>query len=111
MRECVAAALARLQRVDPHFELGAEGRGVWIVKPSGLSCGVGIRCLRSIGDVARAVAELEFKAVVQKYIERPMLVRGRKFDIRLWVLVTSTVLLVVWGFSECYLRFSSQRFT
>lgn len=35
---------------------------------------------------------------------------GRKFDIRLWVLVTSMTPLVVWEFSECYLRFSSHQF-
>jgi hypothetical protein len=58
------AALFRLAALDVHFGLG--GRGVWIVKPSGSSCGRGIVCVDSVAGVATAIAGLDFKAVVQK---------------------------------------------
>jgi hypothetical protein len=55
---------------------------------------------------------------LHRYIERPLLVRGRKFDIRLWVLVTHAgppskgrgSALCVWGFSDSYLRLSAKPF-
>ena len=85
---------------------------IWIVKPVGLSCGEKIVCAMGVQGVLRAAKELEYKCVVQKYIERPLLVRiNRKFDIRQWVLVTSVDPLVLYGFSECYLRLSGERFS
>ena len=65
---------------------------VWVLKPVGEACGRGVRCLavRSPTELLRAALEIEgAKAVCQKYIERPLLVRGHKFDIRQWVLVRS----------------------
>jgi hypothetical protein len=59
--------LRRLAALDVHFGLG--GSGVWIVKPSGLSCGRGIVCVNSVADVAAAIAGLDYKAVVQKWVE------------------------------------------
>ena len=85
---------------------------VWIVKPVGLSCGEKIVCTQNIMGVLQAAKSLSYKCVVQKYIERPLLVRGRrKFDIRQWVLVTSADPLVLYGFSECYLRLSGEDFS
>lgn len=46
--------------------------------------------------------------VIQKYIERPMLISERKFDIRTWVLVDH--LYNLYFFEEGYVRMSSEKF-
>ena len=47
--------------------------------------------------------------VIQKYIEKPLLVDERKFDIRLWVLVAQDQRCYL--FKEGYIRTSSYKFT
>lgn len=47
--------------------------------------------------------------VVQKYIEKPLLIDERKFDIRLWVLVTQDHSCYL--FKEGYIRLSSYKYT
>ena len=47
--------------------------------------------------------------VIQKYIERPLLIKERKFDIRMWVLVTHEH--KCYCFKEGYIRMSSYKYT
>ena len=47
--------------------------------------------------------------VIQKYIEKPLLIQGRKFDMRLWVMVTQDHRCYL--FKEGYIRMSSQKFS
>lgn len=56
---------------------------LYISKPTGSFCGNGIRIHR--GPIARS----EFKGlhVVQHYIDKPLLFRGHKFDVRMFVLL------------------------
>lgn len=108
LRSC----LLELEEIEPWRSYGGS-RDVWIIKPVGGSCGGGITIVRGIVEAMRVAMSMQnFKCVVQKYIERPLLVRdGRKFDIRQWVLVTSVNPLLVYAFSEFYLRLSSTEYT
>ena len=46
--------------------------------------------------------------VLQKYIERPLLINKRKFDIRLWVMVTAEHKCYL--FKEGYIRMSGSNY-
>ncbi|KDO24551.1 hypothetical protein SPRG_10366 [Saprolegnia parasitica CBS 223.65] len=103
-----------LASLCPQFHLnGADCKNVWIVKPAGMSRGRGIRVFNQLHELL-AYADVEnhkeCQWIVQKYIENPLLVCNRKFDIRQWVFVTSWNPLTVWFYMDCYLRFSSEEY-
>ena len=47
--------------------------------------------------------------VIQKYLEKPLLIDDRKFDVRVWVLLDHEMNL--YCFKEKYIRLSSEKFT
>nr|XP_033321045.1 tubulin glycylase 3A-like [Megalopta genalis] len=105
------STLAKLKEVDPQYELNGM-RNMWILKPSELCCGTGISISHNFKDIFRKVkSRPKDYFIVQKYIERPLLIHDTKFDIRQWYLVTSTFPLTIWLFKEGLLRFSSKPYT
>lgn len=65
-------------------------KNMWLLKPAALNQGRGIEVCRTIKEINGILKTKLPNSVwlVQKYIERPLLFKGRKFDIRVWALAT-----------------------
>lgn len=63
---------------------------VWFLKPEADNQGKGIKLVVSLKEIEAVLKDKPMNSywVIQKAIERPLLYFGRKFDIRVWVLVT-----------------------
>ena len=110
----------------------------WIMKPIGSSQGKGIFLIDKLTQIAdwnnaltattqqqqptstaSSSATLDGtdadspveRYIVQRYIHNPLLIGGKKFDIRLYVLVTSYHPLTVYMHRSGFARFSSTRYT
>ncbi|CAN0510955.1 unnamed protein product [Ectocarpus sp. 12 AP-2014] len=75
------------------------------MKPVGMSRGRGIRIVDDINDICYAD-----KVVLQRYIGNPLLLDGYKFDLRLYILVTSFNKLEAFIYKEGFARVSTYRY-
>lgn len=85
-------------------------KNIWIVKPAGLSRGRGIKLCDNLSEIYNCTKGKDSNWVIQKYIEHPLLFKGRKLDIRQWVMVTDWNPLMVWFYQECYIRLSTNEY-
>ncbi|KPJ11287.1 putative tubulin polyglutamylase TTLL2 [Papilio machaon] len=93
---------SRLRRAED----GSGSNVVWIHKPVAQSQGRGIFLFRSVCEMRCGGA-----AVVQRYIERPLLVAGYKFDLRLYVCVPGYRPLTAYMYAEGLARFGTDKYT
>lgn len=105
----VSSALTDLQEKDPQFFISGK-KNIWIVKAGRKSRGRDIALFNNI-DSLKAFTGTSSCWVVQKYIENPLLISNKKFDIRQWVLVSSSDPLTIWIYKQCYLRFSIEDYS
>ncbi|NXP76135.1 TTLL5 polyglutamylase, partial [Ramphastos sulfuratus] len=83
----------------------SKDRGLWIVKPVASSRGRGVYLINSPNQIV-----LEDNILVSRYISNPLLIDDFKFDVRLYVLVTSYDPLVIYLYEEGLARFATVRY-
>ena len=85
-QECMYI-LSKLEERFPQTKMNGM-KNIWVVKPAGLSRGRGIELFSSYHEIVHHLKTRDFSYVIQKYIENPLCYKGKKMDIRQWVLVT-----------------------
>ncbi|OWF35945.1 Tubulin polyglutamylase TTLL5 [Mizuhopecten yessoensis] len=80
-------------------------KGTWIVKPVASSRGRGVFLCNHPDQVP-----LDENLIVCRYLNQPLLIDGFKFDVRLYVCVTSYDPLVIYLFEEGLTRFATVKY-
>ncbi|KAJ8614060.1 hypothetical protein CTAYLR_005822 [Chrysophaeum taylorii] len=97
-------------------EFRKNPRAVWIMKPANAAQGRGIFIINKLAQIKRwsngrwASMPLKEAYVISRYVEHPLLVGGKKFDLRLYVLVTSYRPLRVYQYAHGFARFCNAKY-
>jgi len=90
-------------------------RNIWIIKPGEYSNrGVGISVMQEYGEIKSFIGSSKgpHTYILQKYIEKPLLVNKRKFDIRMYGMLTSVNGIIKgYFYEEGYIRTSCKEYT
>jgi len=122
--------------VPPEYNMFVEefkrhAGSTWIMKPVGRSQGAGIFLVNKLAQVQQWRPSTNWKPpkdnkdledddnakegqelyVVQKYVDEPLLIGNKKFDMRLYVMVTSYQPLTVYMHRGGFCRFSMSRYS
>ncbi|KAJ4460001.1 putative tubulin tyrosine ligase [Paratrimastix pyriformis] len=86
----------------------------WIMKPIAKSQGKGIFLVNKLSQVTdwkRDHPDPSDSYIIQRYLDNPYLIGGKKFDLRIYCLVTSYSPLTAYLYRSGFGRFSFHRFT
>ncbi|XP_070832198.1 tubulin monoglutamylase TTLL4 [Chaetodon trifascialis] len=81
-------------------------RQKWIIKPPASARGIGIQVIHKWSQMPR-----KRPLLVQKYLHKPYLISGNKFDLRIYVYVTAYDPLRIYIFSDGLVRFASCKYS
>ena len=78
---------------------------LWIVKPNKLSRGRGIYLIKNFSQL-----DLKEPGIVSEYVDNPLTVNRHKFDLRIYVVVTSFYPLRIYVYREGLARFATEKY-
>ncbi|XP_040056788.2 tubulin monoglutamylase TTLL4 isoform X1 [Gasterosteus aculeatus] len=81
-------------------------RQKWIIKPPASARGIGIQVIHKWSQMPR-----KRPLLVQKYLHKPYLISGNKFDLRIYVYVSCYDPLRIYIFSDGLVRFASCKYS
>jgi len=86
---------------------------IWIMKPAAKARGIGIFMVSKLSQLRKWSTKSAGgdPYVISKYVDRPLLIGGKKFDLRLYVLVTSYRPLQVFFYREGFARFCNENYS
>ena len=89
-------------------------QNIWLVKPTNMNQGRGISIFKDLTEMIEFINKSQNghhhqHFVVQKYIEKPLLYKQRKFDISIWAVMTTKN--EIYFYKEGYLRTSSSPYS
>jgi len=87
-------------------EMDKDTSVLWIVKPAAGSQGKGIYVIKSSADIPHGLNHM----VVSRYIDNPFLINGLKFDLRIYVAITSMNPLRMYIYKEGLVRFATEEY-
>ncbi|GAB1598083.1 tubulin polyglutamylase TTLL4-like [Argonauta hians] len=96
---------ADIKSFKKNWEDGGN-RVKWIIKPPASARGKGIRVIYKWNQIPK-----RRPIIVQRYLSRPFLINSSKFDIRLYILVSSFDPLRIYLYDDGLVRFASCKYT
>ena len=108
--------------IDYHIfveEFKKSNNAVWIMKPIAKSQGKGIFLFNRLQQISDWRGDNRWKPdnpqaepyIVQRYINNPLLIGGKKFDLRIYVLVINYQPLVAYLYRSGFARFTHTRYS
>ncbi|KAJ3089125.1 putative tubulin polyglutamylase ttll1 [Physocladia obscura] len=92
---------------------------VWIMKPTDKARGIGIFIINKLQQIKKwsrdnkmwSYANCKDSYVVSRYIDNPLLIGRKKFDLRLYVLVTNWKPIIAYKYQQGFCRFCTVKYT
>ena len=82
-------------------------QNMYILKPTSMSCGKGIKVIGKTDTIKNKKAGY----LISKYISKPHLLRGYKYDLRIYIVVTCFEPLKAYFFQDGLVRLATMPYT